>query len=94
MPFSTYIFKGHGRHHYVFLCVMEEDADLGDEQTTVSGRNQLENLDRKRRFRAVLEGRRHRGQQVFEVAITGYASLEEARRALEAALPKLIRISG
>jgi hypothetical protein len=49
-------------------------------------------VPRDLRLRSVLAGRRHLGQQVLEIAMVGYPSLAEARRALAKELPRLIYI--
>jgi hypothetical protein len=40
-----------------------------------------------------LKGYRNLGQQAFEVAMTGYQTTEQARRAFETALPELIAVT-
>ncbi len=92
LPFNTYLFEGHGRRYYVFFCLMDEGGAMTSAQAAKAAQSYLSELDRARRFRAVWDGVRHRGQQVLEIAMVGYASPSQAQAALQSALPELIRV--
>jgi exosortase len=85
LPFHQYVFsRGHLPLH-VFYCrwedrlAMQQPEDLREDGTKTS------------RLRAVLAGRRHLGQRVFEVAISGPGNSDEALAALRSQLPRMIR---
>jgi hypothetical protein len=84
LPFRQYVFMHGLRPLHVFYCRWEDQATqstggLGEDGTQTS------------RFRAVLAGHRHRGQQVLEVAVNGVETPEDALAAFTSQLPQLIR---
>lgn len=86
LPFRSYQFERLGQPLHVFFCIWEDrrrNEDLSGE----------ENFSVTSRVRAVLAGRRHLGQQVLEVAVTGFASPDEARHHLQQSLQQLIAVS-
>ncbi|HYE33204.1 MAG TPA: exosortase/archaeosortase family protein [Methylomirabilota bacterium] len=93
IPFSSYTFLGSGHRWHVFFCIAE-DGVARDPNMDLSEENYLRELAPKRRLLAAWQGKRHYGQQVFEIAMRGYASEDEARRALQSALPSLIKRKG
>jgi exosortase len=90
MPFRLYVFENRGQFWHVFFCAMEERAAP---RPPGSPNAQAAGLDptRSQRLLAVLHGRRNLGQQVLEIATTGYPDLNEAQRRFEAELPRLVR---
>jgi len=84
LAFQTLRFDLHGMPWYVFFCVWEDRKEPGEpklpEQWTLGAR-----------FRAVLQRRRHLGQQMLEVAISGIADEQAARAAFERRIPELLR---
>ena len=93
MPFNTYVFSGNGQPCYVFFCLMDDRSTFSTRAATQAAQSYLAGLEPENRLRAVWLGRRHSGQQVLEVAMTGYADREQAQRALTTTLSTLIRIS-
>jgi exosortase len=91
LPFQTYIFAAAQRRYFVFFSLVDDRLEFDRDEAARAARTYWEGLQRRQRLEAVRRGQRHRGHQVFEVAMTGYASLEEARRALAAALPDLVQ---
>ena len=85
LPFRAYTFTLRAQPVYVFFCVWE------DQPLTGSPDLQRQRTTSANRIRAVLEGRRHLGQQVLQVMITGAGDLDAARTQLAAGLQKLIR---
>jgi exosortase len=84
LPFRQYVFTQGLRSIHVFYCRWEDQAthetgDLGEDGS------------KKSRFRAVLAGHRHLGQQVLEVAVNGAETPEDALAAFTRQLPDLIR---
>ena len=73
--FSTYRFDVNDQKTFVFFCVWEDCKDPGEELRPPDEWNL------KSRINAVLQRRRHLGQQVLEVAISGVAD-EKAALAL------------
>ena len=89
LPFASYIFEGDGRPWYVFFCLVEDRLrDLPPPDRLDP--NYINDLNRKQRLRAAWEGKRYFGLQMLEIAMDGYRSEAQARRALEEALPRLI----
>ena len=86
IPFHSYQFESRGQLLHVFFCIWE------DRRRADSARGE-EDFSHASRVRAVLDGRRHLGQQVLEIAIGGYATPEAAQRQLAESLQKLIVIS-
>lgn len=85
LPFRTYVYDAGGRRWYVFYLLWEDRptaASLG-----------AEDLSRSSRIRAVLEGRRHLGQQVLEIAVTGVHDAGVAQRELERYVQRWLRPS-
>jgi len=82
--FQTLRFDLNKVPHYVFFCVWEDRTEEGElklpEQWTVGAR-----------LRAVLQRKRHLGQQVLEVVISGIEDPQAARAAFEHRLPSLVR---
>ncbi len=86
IPFHSYQFDLRGQPLYVFFCIWE---DRKRTDTAVG----VEDFSHASRIRAVLEGRRHLGQQVLEIAIAGFPTPEAARQNLEQGLQKLILVA-
>ena len=86
IAFRTYVYEGAGRTWHVFYTLWE------DRPATAS--LHPEDLSRASRFRAVLEGRRHLGQQVLEIAITGVHDAEAARRRVDRYIERWLRLAG
>jgi len=83
LPFRQYVYEEDGKPLFVFFCQWED----GDEkQLGLQGSNQTD------RLRSVWVGRRVVGDQSLELLMTGYATLDEADRALAQHLPELIRL--
>ena len=83
LPFRRYVYEEDGKPLFVFFCQWED----GDEkQLGLQGSNQTD------RLRSVWVGRRVVGDQSLELLMTGYATLDEADRALAQHLPELIRL--
>jgi hypothetical protein len=83
LPFRRYVYEEDGKPLFVFFCQWED----GDEkQLGLQGSNQTD------RLRSVWVGRRVVGDQSLELLMTGYATLDEADRALAQHLPELIHL--
>jgi exosortase len=87
MPFQTYAFESRGKPLFVFFCLWEDRVvpdtpEPGSEDWTAASR-----------VKAVIEGRRHLGQKVLEVAVSGPATADQAWKDLEMHLRRMIRIS-
>jgi exosortase/archaeosortase family protein len=84
LAFQTLRFDLNGVASYVFFCVWEDRKEPGEpklpEQWTVGTR-----------LRAVLQRRRHLGQQMLEVVITGIDDEKAARAAFERRIPSLLK---
>ncbi len=87
LPFHAFVFESRGRPLYVFFCLWEERTAPDAKALNAADYTQAT------RVRAVQEGRRHLGQQVLELAISGVPTQEEARRQLEKQLQQLVRWS-
>lgn len=83
LPFRRYTYEADGKAIHVFFCQWEDGSE---KQMGLMGSNQSD------RLRSVLVGRRKVGNQSLELMVSGYATLEEADRALEQRLPQMIRI--
>jgi hypothetical protein len=91
LPFETYEFEANGKPWFVFFCLAEEGVSMP--ASLSSARNDyISELEPRNRLRAVLNGKRFYGQQVFEIAISGYDSAKTALAALEKALPDLVKV--
>jgi exosortase len=86
LPFRQYIFSKDQVRLHVFYCRWEDQRPAGALGTTLR-----EDGSQISRLEAVLAGRRHRGQQVLEVAIKGPDTSKEALAAFSKELPRLIR---
>ena len=93
MPFNTYVFTGNGRPYYVFFCLLDDGGKFTTQEAARAARTYLDALEPERRLRAVWEGKRHSGQRVLEIAMTGYLNREQAQKALAVALPALVQTS-
>ena len=85
LVFRTYRFDAHDRSHYVFFCVWEDRRNPDEELRPPDEWNPSS------RIRAVLDRKRHLGQQVLEVVISGIEDEAAARAAFEARIPALLR---
>jgi hypothetical protein len=86
LPFRVYVFESRGRPLLVFYCLWEERPRAKD---PLAGEDWL---SRRSRWRAVLTGQRHLGQQVIEVAIAGAKDAPQAQRELYAFLRSALRL--
>jgi hypothetical protein len=93
LPFENYIFKADSQPWYVFFCLHE---DRVAQHAPLAGAKDeyISELSSSRRLRNAWEGKRFYGQQVFEIAMSGYKSLAQARAALEQSLPQLVVVTG
>jgi exosortase len=85
LPFRTYVYDGGGRRWFVFYLLWE---DRPGEPSRGA-----EDFSRGSRLRAVLEGRRHLGQQVLEIAVTGMRDAGVAQREVERYVQRRLRLS-
>ena len=83
LNFHHQTFEGGTQLMHVFYCIWAD-------KVSPSELNLKEDGSRSSRFDAVLAGKRHLGQQVLEVVITGPESMEAARQLLEQQLATLI----
>ncbi|MCI0539090.1 MAG: exosortase/archaeosortase family protein [Verrucomicrobiales bacterium] len=83
-PFHQYVFESQGRLLHVFFCLWED-------QTSKNSPTLREDGSQTSRLLAVLGGKRHLGQQVLELAVSGPATPEEAISTLQIELDRLIR---
>ena len=83
LNFHHQTFEGGTQLMHVFYCIWAD-------KVSPSELNLKEDGSRSSRFDAVLAGKRHLGQQVLEVVITGPESMEAARQLLEQQLASLI----
>ena len=82
LPFRTYIFDAPECPLYVFFCLWEDGAEHQGGFAITKYHNRL---------RAVLNRRRGLGQQTLEIICQGYATTEQAKAAVTARLPELIK---
>lgn len=86
LPFRRLVFDYNGTPLYVFYCLSEDrvvkGAVVGEDWTAQS------------RLRAVAEGRRHLGQQVLEIIVSGPRQPEQAEAILRQMLPSLVKPEG
>ncbi|MEO6742711.1 MAG: exosortase/archaeosortase family protein [Chthoniobacteraceae bacterium] len=85
LVFRTYRFDAQDRKNYVFFCVWEDRRDPAEELRPPEGWNPAS------RIRAVLQRKRHLGQQVLEVAISGIENEQDARAAFERRIAALLQ---
>ncbi len=85
LPFRRYAFEESGKPLFVFFCQWEDGSE---KQLGLQGSNQTD------RLRSVWVGRRVVGNQSLELLVAGYATLEDADRALAQRLPALIKQDG
>jgi exosortase/archaeosortase family protein len=92
LPFQSYVFRADGKMWYVFFCLQEDRVAF--HAPLVDARDEfLSELAPSKRYRAAWEGRRFHGQQVFEIAMSGYHSLQQASAALAQSLPQLAHVT-
>jgi exosortase len=84
LPFREYAFNRGHAFMYVFYCRWED-------RVTTQDRALIEDGTKASRIRAVLAGRRHLGQQVLEIAISGPENADAALAALESQIPNMIQ---
>ncbi len=84
LVFRTYRFDAQGQINYVFFCIWEDRKDPGAAPEVPEGWNPAS------RWRAVLQRKRHLGQQTLEVAIAGMTDENAARAAFERRITTLI----
>ena len=82
LPFRRYAYEEGGKPLFVFFCQWEDGSE---KQMGMQGSKQTD------RLRSVLVGRRVVGNQSLELLVAGYATLEEADRALAQRLPGMIQ---
>jgi hypothetical protein len=87
LPFRRYEFAAEGRPLFVFHCIWESAVgaptnSLRDDWTAAS------------RLESVRAGRRHLGQQVLQIAVSGPLTMEEAEAALARELERRIKFNG
>lgn len=78
LPFSSYVFEGGGQLWYVYFCLVEDGSTKAPQEEQWS------------RWRAVKEGRRQLGQNRIEIAMVGYPSESQARKALVDSIDQFI----
>jgi exosortase len=86
LPFRVYVFESRGRPLIVFYCLWEDRPRAKD---PLAGENWL---SRRSRWRAVIKGQRHLGQQVLEVAVADAKDLPHAERELHSFLQRALRL--
>jgi hypothetical protein len=84
LPFTTYVFEQNGTPLYVFFCLWEQ---RGEEES-----GNPEGFTRQSRLRAVLDGRRHTGQQLLEIAVSGVSDQQRARADVQKYLQGAVQI--
>jgi len=82
LPFREYVFDAPQSPLYVFFCLWEDGAERQAGFAPTKYQN---------RFRSVLNRRRGLGQQTLEFICSGYTGIDQARAAVTARLPGLIR---
>jgi exosortase len=87
LPFRRYEFTSDGRPLYVFHCIWERAT--GDESGSLR-----EDWSAGSRLESVRAGRRHLGQQVLQIAVSGPKSTEAADAALACELERILRLDG
>jgi hypothetical protein len=86
LPVRRYIFTQQGQVLHVFYSIWEDHVPTNQD-------NLIEDGSVASRIAAVLAGKRHRGQQVLQVAILGPASADDAWSLLKSEIKGLIRKS-
>ncbi len=84
LPFRHESFERGPESFHVFYC-------LWPDRVSPTPGPLLEDGSRASRWEAVLSGKRHLGQQVLEITVSGPASPDQALACLRAELPRLIR---
>lgn len=87
IPFRAWLFRQRGVPVYVFQCILEDGISRSDQPQEPD--NSL-----RGRFRAVLEGRRNRGQRMIEIAFWNLPDQESATAALENYLGGALTMEG
>ena len=85
LVFRTYRFDAQERKNYVFFCVWEDRRDPAEELRPPDEWNPAS------RVRAVLQRKRHLGQQVLEIAISGIENESDARAAFERRITEILQ---
>ena len=83
--FRTYRFDANGRKNYVFFCVWEDRRDPAEALRPPDEWNPAS------RIRAVLQRKRHLGQQVLEVAVSGIEDEKAARAAFTRRITEILQ---
>ena len=84
LVFRTYRFDVNDQKNFVFFCVWEDRRDPGEDLRPPDEWNPAG------RWRAVLQRKRHLGQQTLEVAVSGYENEKDARAAFERRIKPLL----
>ncbi len=84
LVFRTYRFDAHEQKYYVFFCIWEDHKEPGAAEVP-------EAWSPASRWRAVVQRKRHLGQQTLEVAITGIENEQDARTAFERRIVEFLR---
>jgi len=87
IPFHALDFDDDGQQLYVFFCLWQDRLKSGEQ---LRMRDNWD--DRLIGLESVLLGERNLGQQTLEIVISGYATSQEAERALRHQMESLIRI--
>ena len=85
LVFRTYRFDVQDQKNHVFFCIWEDRKEPGAAAEPPEGWNPAS------RWRAVLQRKRHLGQQVLEIAISGIEDEKDARAAFERRVTELLR---
>ena len=85
LVFRTYRFDVQDQKNHVFFCIWEDRKEPGAAAEPPEGWNPAS------RWRAVLQRKRHLGQQVLEIAISGIEDEKDARAAFERRVSELLR---
>ncbi len=84
LPYRKYVFERGPEKFYAFFCLWEERLPR------VQAAGAVEDMSRRSRLQAVVEGRRHLGQQVVEVVIESRESADGAEKQFQRMLQKMI----
>lgn len=84
LPARVYAFRRGNEPIYVFYALWEERPPGAPQPGVTEESMQLQ------RLRAVAEGRRNFGQQVIEIAVSGYSGAEQAREKVAARMRSLL----
>ena len=85
LPVNRYVFDDEGEPLFAFFCLVED----GSEPMLLTPR-----LSAAERIAAALTARRRIGQRTLELIVRGMPSLQDAERAVEAMLPRIVRLDG